>query len=62
MRAVQVSWHRDPRGRPPAELLDAWPTLAATAAAAVRAGVDVNVVQAANQDAVVEHAGVRIEF
>ena len=62
MLAVQVSWHLDAERRPPARLLDAWPTLAAAAAAAAGPGIEIAVVQAASQDATLERDGVRFEF
>lgn len=63
MRTVQVGWHLDARRRAPADLLDAWPTLAhAAAAAAARPGVDIAVVQPAHEDATVERDGVHFEF
>lgn len=62
MRVVQVSCIRDPRRRPAAELLQAWPTLPDVASAAASAGVDVAVVQAAWRDETVEHGGIRHHF
>jgi glycosyltransferase involved in cell wall biosynthesis len=59
---VQVSWQRDPERRPPGALLEAWPTLRETAAAAVRAGAQVIVVQAAHENAEIERDDVRFEF
>src|SRR5580692_102191 len=46
LHAVQVSFFNDPEGRSPAQLLDAWPTLANVAEASSQSGIRVSVVQA----------------
>lgn len=45
-RVVQISFHRDPQGRPPERLLQDWPTVSQLAEAASGAGAEVSVVQA----------------
>jgi glycosyltransferase involved in cell wall biosynthesis len=49
LHVVQISFFSDPAGRSPVDLLQEWPTLAAVAEAASRAGVRVSVVQASAQ-------------
>lgn len=44
MRVAQLSFHRDAQDRPPAQLLEAWPTVPQLAEAAASAGVDVGVI------------------
>ncbi len=60
-RVVQVSGYRDPERRLPGELLDAWPSLVDVAAAAAT-WAEVTVVQAADEDAVLEPRGVPVRF
>lgn len=62
MRVIHLSAWRDRDGRTGAELLEAWPTLTDVAAAAAGAGIDVQVVQAAARDEVLERAGIRVHF
>jgi glycosyltransferase involved in cell wall biosynthesis len=62
VRAIHLSAWRDPRGRPGAELLRAWPTLTDVAAAAAGAGVEVQVVQAGWRDETVEAEGIDVHF
>jgi glycosyltransferase involved in cell wall biosynthesis len=62
VHVVQLSCHVDPLGRPPAQLLEAWPTLRRVAAASRGNGYDVTVVQAASADASLMCDGVRFEF
>lgn len=62
MRVVHVSCYRDPGRRSPTELLQAWPSLTAVARAVAATGLDVRVLQAAHQDAVLEHRGVECHF
>ncbi len=62
MQVIHASCYVDPMGRPPQELLRAWPTLTRVAAAAVGDGVEVSVVQAATEDAVVSHNDVSCHF
>lgn len=59
---VHVSCHLDPAGRPPEELLAAWPTLTDVAAAAQGEDVEITVLQAAERDLVVNHGGVACHF
>ncbi len=62
MHAVQISPYVDVGRRTPEELLVAWPTLAAVAAAVAGTGIRVSVVQAASENATHEHDGVVYEF
>ncbi len=62
MHVAHVSCYVDSLGRPPNELLEAWPTLAHVAGAVRRAGVAVTVLQAASHDAVIEQDDVRFHF
>jgi glycosyltransferase involved in cell wall biosynthesis len=62
LRVVQVSFHTDTEGRDGEALLRAWPTLPAVATAAVRAEVDVTVVQAAHECETIERDGVTYHF
>jgi glycosyltransferase involved in cell wall biosynthesis len=43
---VHIGFFKDPGGRSPSELLEAWPTLVDVAEAAARTGIEVSVVQA----------------
>ncbi len=62
MRVVQVSFFRDPQGRPPEVLLRDWPALIDVAAAVAAAGAEVHVVQAASATAEVVRDGVTAHF
>lgn len=62
MHAVQISFFNDPRGRSPAQLLDAWPTLVDVADAACRAGVRVSVVQASSHTQLLVRDRVQYHF
>ena len=62
IRALQVSFYPDSHGRPPHELLAAWPALSRVARATREAGVDVSVLQAAAYDQRIEQDGVMYEF
>jgi glycosyltransferase involved in cell wall biosynthesis len=62
MRVVQVSFHLDAEQRDAETLLQAWPTLSAVANAAVGAGIDVAVVQAAHRTETVVRDGIRYQF
>lgn len=62
MRVVHLSCFVDPMGRRPQELLRAWPTLTEVAAAAISDGVEVTVVQAATEDALISWNGVSCHF
>ena len=60
--AVQISFFSDPEERPPAQLLDAWPTLVDVAEAACRAGIRVSVVQASSHTERLARGDVRYYF
>jgi glycosyltransferase involved in cell wall biosynthesis len=62
MQVVQVNCLRDHLRRSPADLLDAWPTLANVAGAARSAGADVTVVLSSHRDATCEREGVTFRF
>jgi len=62
MRVVQVSFYRDPLGRPPEVLLREWPALTDVAAAAAAAGADVHVVQAASATTEITRDRVTVHF
>jgi glycosyltransferase involved in cell wall biosynthesis len=62
LHAVQISFFRDPEERPPARLLEAWPTLVDVAEAATARGIWVTVVQASAHSGRLERAGVRYHF
>lgn len=62
MRVAHVSVYQDPAGRPPAALLEAWPTLGDVAAAVAATGIETAVYQAARADATLERDGVRFTF
>ena len=62
MRVIHLSCFVDPMGRRPQELLRAWPTLTEVAAAAISDGVDVTVVQASTEDALISWNGVSCHF
>jgi glycosyltransferase involved in cell wall biosynthesis len=60
--AVQVSFFVDPEGQGGEALLRAWHTLPGVAAAAVRAGANVTIVQAATRREIIEQDGVTYHF
>lgn len=62
MRVVYLNWHRDRQRRRPDKLLEAWRTLVDVPAALRRAGVAVQVIQAAHEDRLIEHEGVPFRF
>jgi glycosyltransferase involved in cell wall biosynthesis len=62
LRAVQVNFHADERGRDAEELLRAWPTLHGVAAGVARAGVETTVVQAAAARQTLRRDDVTYEF
>jgi len=62
MRVVQVSFYRDPLGRPPEVLLREWPALTDVAAAVAAAGADVHVVQAASSTTEITRDRVAFHF
>jgi glycosyltransferase involved in cell wall biosynthesis len=62
LRVVHVGFDSDVHHREASALLDAWPTLPAVAAACARAGVRVDVVQAAHRDQMIERDGVVFHF
>jgi glycosyltransferase involved in cell wall biosynthesis len=62
VRIVQASYFRDPRGRPPEDLLRDWPALADVACAVAGAGLEVHVVQAAAESAEIVRDGVTFHF
>jgi glycosyltransferase involved in cell wall biosynthesis len=62
LRVVHVGFDAGIHNVEPAQLLDSWPTLTAVAAACARAGVRVDVVQAADRDELIERNGVMFHF
>lgn len=62
LHVVQVGFHVDPRGRGPAQLLEAWPTLVDVAESARQGGLRVTVVQACRSPDVLSRNGVRYQF
>lgn len=62
MRVVHVSPYRDPEGRAPGHLLEAWPALVDVPAAVAATGIEVHVVQAATHGAQLERRGVTFHF
>lgn len=62
LRVAHVSFYRDPRRRTPEELLRAWTTLGDVATAVAEAGVDVQVVQAADTDQLIRARHVDFHF
>jgi glycosyltransferase involved in cell wall biosynthesis len=63
LHVAQISFFRDPEGRRPEQLLEAWPTLVDVAEAASRAGVRISVVQAcAHRSMELERGGVSYYF
>ncbi|MCV2438630.1 glycosyltransferase family 4 protein [Paucibacter sp. DJ2R-2] len=61
-RVVQISFHRDPQGRAPAQLLQVWPTVPQLAQAAAAAGADVAVVQACASEEQLRQGGIGYHF
>lgn len=59
---VQVGFFEDPARRPPAQLLESWPTLVDVAEATARGGVHVSVVQACEQRGQLRRNGVSYYF
>ncbi len=62
LHVAQLSFFVDPKGRSPAQLLDAWPTLVDVADAASRAGVRVSVIQASRDCETVTRGGIPFHF
>ncbi|HEY9225806.1 MAG TPA: glycosyltransferase, partial [Gemmatimonadaceae bacterium] len=62
LRVVQVTFHPDPERRAPEALLHARFSLVSSAIGAARSGVDVSVVQAANESRTIERDGVPFHF
>lgn len=62
LHVAQISFFNDPRGRPPSELLTAWPTMVDVAEAVSLAGVRISVVQACSQSDHFERNGVQYHF
>lgn len=62
LHVAQISFFSDPRGRLPAELLAAWPTMVDVAEAASRAAVRISVVQACPHTEHFERNGVEYHF
>lgn len=62
LHVVQLGLFNDPQRRTPAELLEAWTTLADVAEAAARAGLKVSVMQACAHAERLHRAGVRYHF
>jgi glycosyltransferase involved in cell wall biosynthesis len=62
LRVAHIGFLADPRQRPPAELLAAWPTLAEVAEAAVAGGVEVDVFQNHAHADELHSAGVHYHF
>lgn len=62
MRVVQVNCARDSLLRSEGDLLNAWPTLSAVAAATSNAGANVTVVQSFHRDGTCERDGVTFRF
>ena len=61
-RIVQISFHRDPQGRRPEQLLQDWLTVTQLAEAAAGAGADVAVVQACAEVEHVRQGGIGYHF
>lgn len=62
VRVAHVSFFRDPDGRPPEALLEAWPTLTRVAQAARGAGVEIRVFQACGEDQRLVRGNVTFDF
>jgi glycosyltransferase involved in cell wall biosynthesis len=62
LHVAQLNFFVDPKGRPPAELLDAWPSLVDVAEAASRSGVRVSVIQASSWSEALTRDGVDYRF
>ena len=62
LHVAQISFFSDPQERPPAQLLEAWPSLVDVAEAAGRCGIRVSVVQASSHTERVARQGVSYHF
>jgi glycosyltransferase involved in cell wall biosynthesis len=62
LRVAHIGFLSDPAGRPPAQLLAAWPTLVDVAEAAAAAGARVSVIQACAEQAQLRRSGVDYHF
>ncbi|MFZ1869160.1 MAG: glycosyltransferase family 4 protein [Steroidobacteraceae bacterium] len=62
LHAVQVGFYLNPRGRPPAQLLQDWPTLVDVAESACQGGLRITVVQACHGPDILSRNGVRYHF
>lgn len=62
IHAVQISFCSDREGRPPAQLLDAWPTLVDVAEAASRSGIRMSVVLASGYSERLTRGGLAYHF
>src|SRR3984957_271498 len=62
LHVVQISFFKDPEGRSPAQLLNAWPTLVDVAEASSQSGVRVSVVQAGAHSEHLVRNGVHYHF
>ena len=62
LHVAQIGFFRDPQGRAPAQLLEAWATLVDVAEATARLGTRVSVVQACSSEQQLERNGVRYYF
>ena len=62
LHALQISFYVDPSGRPPAQLLNDWPSLSDVAEAVAGAGLRVTVVQACRHPQLLCHRGIDYHF
>ena len=62
LHVAQISFFTDPGGRPPEQLLAAWPSLVDVAEAACEAGVRVSVLQASSHSLTLARSGVSYHF
>jgi glycosyltransferase involved in cell wall biosynthesis len=62
LHVAQISFFVDPAGRPPTQLLSAWPSLVDIAECATQGGVRVSVLQASELEGVVERSGITYHF
>ena len=62
LHVAQVSFFTDPQGRPPQQLLGAWPSLVDVAESASSAGVRVSVIQASSHSLELAQNGVSYHF
>ncbi|MDB6085908.1 MAG: glycosyl transferase, partial [Gammaproteobacteria bacterium] len=62
LHVAQISFFSDPAGRPPEQLLAAWPSLVDVAEAAFEAGVRVSVIQASSHSLTLAREGVSYHF